>query len=147
VSLPATTSACLAIERTGRIWSRSYPVNPPGSASGLTGTAIIIDAGHRLRVSVTGSNATNVAFHLNGSEFCEFKTRYGNTPVRDFAHIHRHPAGIVSNNAYVNHITLTHATVAYNTANEGADGNHRVGAGMLTLYNSLIVQAGVGEMA
>ena len=35
---------------------------------------------------------------VDGSEFSEFKARYGTTLVTGFAHIHGHPVGIVANN-------------------------------------------------
>lgn len=39
-----------------------------------------------------------IAHIVDGSEFDEFKKRYGTTLVTGFAHIHGHPVGIVANN-------------------------------------------------
>ncbi len=39
-----------------------------------------------------------IARLVDGSEFSEFKARYGSTLVCGFAHIHGHPVGIVANN-------------------------------------------------
>jgi 3-methylcrotonyl-CoA carboxylase beta subunit len=72
-------------------WERALPCPPSAGAEELYG---VIPADARLSYDVREV----IARLVDGSEFHEFKARYGETLVCGFAHIEGYPVGILANN-------------------------------------------------